>query len=133
MFVKNRNFRKNPKFKNRTFGQKSNFSSKTEIFVKNRTFGQKSNFSSKTEILAKNRTSYWNLRLFNQNVALHINEHDYSPGDFVVRASADKHLNEFGSVTKVSFDEKQVDLIWRNSDQLDFTLRQSCKIAYPKI
>ena len=34
--------------------------------------------------------------------ALHINEHDYSPGDFVVRSSPDRALNEFGSIAKAT-------------------------------
>ena len=48
--------------------------------------------------------------------ALHINEHDYSPGDFVVRSSPDRALNEFGSIAKVFNEDKQVELVWHNSD-----------------
>ena len=33
--------------------------------------------------------------------ALHINEHDYSPGDFVIRNTIDKQLNEYGAILKV--------------------------------
>jgi hypothetical protein len=48
----------------------------------------------------------------NLTPALHINEHDFSPGDFVVRKDTNRDLNEYGCIVRADNKERLIDLIW---------------------